>query len=380
MRDKSAEHDDSYIDPLGQDFMNSVLEAVLEGRNSDLSDEKLADLITEAFPVGLASAAEHLVGVLDKQAPDQLRAMRKQQQGFEKRLRKHWGTALDQYQILWACMQEQGSVFNDRRGPENDPLQGALAGIHSKACRVAWEVHTMLEGGLAMGALARCRTLHEMAVTASILVNWQGPAPVLIPDLAERFTARATVVSYKDALEYQRNATALQVAPFTPREIADLKGARDDVVTRFGPLINKKDYGWATGVGGRREPTFADLESTSGLGHLRSYYKWASHEVHADAKGMAANIVSNGYNQVLLTGPSNMGLAAPGQSALISLFQITTSMLVRGGQESGPSTVIGLQAVQSMLDRVCDEFASGERAVRAGGERRMRRLDRDSGS
>lgn len=365
MSDEGEERNSPYIDPLDQGFMKSLVEAVIEGRDSDLSDGELGDQISEGLPDAFARAAEHLVGVLDGQAPERLRAMRKQQRGFERRLRKHWGTALDRYQILWVCMQEQGGVFNDRRGPENDPLQGALAGIHAKACRVAWEVHTMLEGGLAMGALARCRTLHEMAVIASILVDWQGPAPVLIPDLAERFTARAAVISYKDALEYQRNATARQVVPFTPSEIADLGRVRDDVVARFGPLIGKKDYGWATGVDGHRAPTFADLESASGLSHLRSYYKGASHEVHADAKGVAANIVSNGYGQVLLTGPSNMGLADPGQSALISLFQITTSMLVRGGQEFGPSTVIGMQAVQSMLDRACDEFASGERAVRA---------------
>lgn len=373
---EGAEQDSTPTSSLDFEFMEFLAKALLQGQDDEVTVEDLVEAFRTGLPVGLDEAAQDLVGVLDGRAPKRLRAMRKQQQGFEKRLRKHWGSALDQYQILWVCLQEQGSDFNDRRGPENDPLQGALAGLHAKACRVAWEVHTLLHGGLAMGALARCRTLHEMAVLTSVLVNWQGPGPVLIPDLVERFNARAAIVTYKDALEYQRNAADLKVVPFTPSEMAEMEKAKDDVVARFGPLINKKDYGWATGVGGCKEPSFADLESASGLGHLRSYYKWASHEVHADAKGVFANVVNSGYGNVLLTGPSNVGLSDPGQSALISLSQITTFLLVRGGQTPGPKTVIGMQAVLKMLNRACDSFAAGERAVKAAGERAMRRRDR----
>lgn len=350
----------SFPDPLDHEFFQSLLDAWRRERGENVDEEDFDAFLTTGFSEGIAEATDRLVETLDKRAPRQLHLMRKQQRAFEKRLRNHWGPALDQYRILWVCMQEQGSAFNDRWQSDDDALAAALVGLHAKACRVAWEVLTLLYGGFAMGALARCRTLHEMAVIASILGDWHGPGPVLIPDLAERFAARAAVVSFKDALEYQRNAAALCAVPFTPSEMAEIERESKDAIARFGPLLSKKDYGWASGVGGKREPHFADLEVTAGLSHLRSYYKWASHEVHADATGVAANVVSHGDGQALLVGPSNVGLADPGQSALISLHQITATMLVDGGQSPGPTALIGLQAVSQMLDRACASFADAE--------------------
>lgn len=374
------EPDRQPLDPLDEAFYLSVLEDALSAErlqpDADLDPAQVETLLAGGLPQAFENATANLMDVLGKQAPQQLRVMRQQQRRFERRLRKRWGTALDQYRILWQCMQEQGSTFNFARGPGDDPLGSALVGLHAKACRVAWEVHTLLSAGLGMGALARCRTLHEMAVLTSVLADWHGPAPVLIPDLAERFAARGHVIAYKDALEYQRNAATIDHEPFTDDEMDAFKRDRDAVVARFGKLIAKRDYGWATGVGGFEQPTFADLETVAGLAHLRSYYKWASHEVHADAHGIAANLITHNGGQALLAGPSNVGLADPGQSALISLHQITTTMLVHGGSTPGPMTLVGLQAVQAMLDRARHEFAEVERAIRRDEERLTRRRQR----
>jgi len=44
--------------------------------------------------------------------------------------------------------------------------------------------------------------------------------------------------------------------------------------------------GWASDALGKKRVTFADLESKGQLDHFRPYYKMASHNVHAGAKGI----------------------------------------------------------------------------------------------
>lgn len=68
---------------------------------------------------------------------------------------------------------------------KQDYLFEALTGLHARACRVAVEIHHLLAGGFPMGALARCRTLHEIAVTMMILADFGCMDEH--PDLAERF-------------------------------------------------------------------------------------------------------------------------------------------------------------------------------------------------
>jgi hypothetical protein len=104
------------------------------------------------------------------------------------------------------------------------------------------------------------------------------------------------------------------------------------------------------------------------VSHLRSYYRWASHEVHADAQGLAHNVIERGGVEYLHTGRINIGIADPGQMALISLQQITSTLLL-SGDAPAPRDIYAMHAVNLLVDKACDAFAAAEEAVAAGEER-----------
>jgi hypothetical protein len=63
--------------------------------------------------------------------------------------------------------------------------------------------------------------------------------------------------------------------------------------------------------------------------HMRSYYKLASNNVHANPKGVFYRLgLSRFDEEILLAGPSNTGLADPANGTLSSICQITTSFLL----------------------------------------------------
>ena len=64
-----------------------------------------------------------------------------------------------------------------------------------------------------------------------------------------------------------------------------------------------------------------------GLDHFRPYYKLASHNVHANPKGMLFRLGSPPDAELLIAGPSIYGIADPGHETAISLLQITTNVL-----------------------------------------------------
>ena len=61
---------------------------------------------------------------------------------------------------------------------------------------------------------------------------------------------------------------------------------------------------------------------------MRPYYKWASQNVHAGAKGISNRIgLCEATEDLLLVGQSNSGMTDPAHSSAISLTQVTTVLL-----------------------------------------------------
>jgi hypothetical protein len=60
---------------------------------------------------------------------------------------------------------------------------------------------------------------------------------------------------------------------------------------------------------------------------MRPYYKLASHNVHAEPKGAFFRLGLINQSEVLLAGPSNFGLADPGQNTALSLTFITSALV-----------------------------------------------------
>ena len=218
-------------------------------------------------------------------------------------------------------------------------------------------------------ALARQRTLHELAVTALFIKKHE-------QDTTWRYWLYNTIESYKAALQYEQYCKKLGYEPHDPAELDKLRSERNALVTRFG-AVYKEQYGWAAqALGKSKGISFADIEKDVQLDHLRPYYRMASHGVHANSKGLIFDIGSPeldipGYKKTPLAGASNAGLADPGQLALISLNQCTATFLTL---KSDLETVMKLQVLNSFVQEVCHTFVEIQHDLEREEEERITAL------
>jgi hypothetical protein len=136
------------------------------------------------------------------------------------------------------------------------------------------------------------------------------------------------------------------------------------------------DYGWASGLGGRKKPSFATLEGAVDLSHLRPEFRAASHEIHADSEGLRSNLSARGDANYPLSGPTNAGLSRPGLLALIYLYQVTTTM---SAAYPDVDDQVFVRAIGLLLDEACVTFDAAERALERAEEELQERL-RQKGS
>jgi len=291
-------------------------------REHDL-DEVLAslpDVVKQYVTVHADLAYDHLL----RRTRPRIREIRAIARGFEKRLYRRWKRGLDLLEVYLLLASEVGDLFNDTYRPEaartDDYVFEALIRLQARAVQVGREVLTLLRGGFADGAHARWRTAHEVAVVANFLRS-KGP------ETARRYLEHEVVESYKAMVQYDEYADRLQCEHYPAEERAQLAAMRDSLCTRYGQEF-EGDYGWAAEALSRRRPRFSDIEKASGLGHLRPYYRMASHNVHAGAKGIMFHLgVADGAD-VVLAGPSNWGLASPADGVARSVLQATIALLV----------------------------------------------------
>ncbi|EGQ1522119.1 hypothetical protein I2P91_002663 [Staphylococcus aureus] len=104
-----------------------------------------------------------------------------------------------------------------------------------------------------------------------------------------------------------------------------------DVLKQHGDEFSKP-YSWAKELFPKKSRIyFSDLEKMAGIDHLSIYYKQASYHIHASPTGIynsLGSIKDEKIRQIgYIFGPSNYGLSIPGQLTLISMIQISISLL-----------------------------------------------------
>ena len=359
-------------------MMKTILERVAKKATEEQLDEeqikKLIDAAIKAVTTdGLKNASASLADTLRQQIPEMIAQERTMQEGFEQRLYDRWKKALDLYIAINLLTRESGEAFVKQHQAQavkdKDLVFGVLMRIHVRACQTASAVGVLLKSGFARDALARQRTLHELACTASF-IRKHGQ------ETAERFWLHNTIESYKGALQYEQYYERLGYAPQDPAKLDQLRLQRDALIARFGTVFNEQ-YGWAAmALGKSRGVTFADIEENVHLDHQRPYYRMASHGVHANPKGLIFDIGHPaldipGYKKTVFAGASNAGLADPGQAALISLNQCTATFLTH---KNDLDTLMKLQVLDSFVREACQAFIEIHRDLMREEEERIKAM------
>ncbi|MBI3450763.1 MAG: hypothetical protein HY049_17850 [Acidobacteria bacterium] len=315
----------------------------------------ILDGVPAAFETISDSRSTEILQALEKKWRRESRRQDREMAGFRRRLRRTWIVPLSLLELHVHLAYEIGDGISratrSAGSCANPHLAEVLARLHARACQVASEVCVLLGHGFADGAMARWRTLHEMTVTAVFILS-AGDG------MAERYLAHGQVEAYKAATQYQAHAKALGCAPLSENELDRVREARDEVIARFGKAF-ASDYGWASESLRNSEPKFIDIERAVGVDCLRPYYKLASQQVHATPRGLLFKLGLL-RDEALLAGPSNLGLADPGQHTALSLTQITATLTPL---HATLDSIIAVKVLTQLSAKIETSFVDVDRAI-----------------
>lgn len=333
-------------------FWHRIAEA-LKNSGKEIPDEEITQVVQELISKVIPESADSLLKRLKSEGPRMLKEKRKFEKEFEKRHFQRWRKPIDLLETFLVMALEAGAEFNkefrDEASKTSNYKFDVLRRLHARGCRIVSEILSLLKHGFADGAYARWRTLHEIAcISFFILEHGQ--------DVAKRFLQYEAIVSYRQALAYQKHCRELQHEPLSETELAEIKKAHDDLCEIYGKEFRRDyPYGWVPKKILKKR-SFAEIEKHVNLDRLRPYYNMACYNIHSGPKGILFKlglIQDRSKKELLLAGPSNFGLADPGQSAAISLFQITTCLLSIKPTMTG---LVTIKAMQNLVPGICEAF------------------------
>lgn len=280
----------------------------------------------EQYEPMVREAAENIANMLYKYLtvswPSEYEAQEAEIAEFKGRLERRWGKALAKLRMLLTIVREwTGGAFerwqHAKAAGKKSHLADVMLRLIVRACQVTDEIIVLLESGLADAAMARWRTLHEIAIVSAVIAKYG-------EEIAERYVYYQIVESWSAIRSYERDHTDLGFKPIPKKLTEKVRRDHDKAVKRFGERF-KEENGWAAGhlkLTVKERITFARLEQEVDEQYMRSPYRFASYNVHSSPKGIYVKLGNLNDPEKYLAGKSNAGLADPGQHAAVSLSQI----------------------------------------------------------
>ena len=336
----------------------------------DLTPDKELDALVnrrlEATRSAVASAAQKLSKDTFGSYRDWAnRAAERNEEGlaqFRIRLLKKWKVPFKKLAAFTTACSFHAQQFMEEVAlvdGEGKKLPAKLAGLfllHARACIVIGEIQQLLRSGFADGAMARWRTLHEIAVITEFIAS----AKEIV---AQSYLDYQDIEGYRAAFLYKQYQDRLGMESIDD-DIEALQRRRDQLVRRYGPVF-EEEYGWAAASFGGKPPRFSAIEKYVCLDHLRPYYKMASQQTHATSKGAAFRLGllddTRQGRDIMLAGPTNTGFTDPAQLASLSMLQITTCLLER---RATLDRMVAMSHLTKMQDKIASQFWRVEQRIR----------------
>lgn len=308
---------------LTRDFFK-LLEKKVSELSGSIDEGKITKTIEDLIPNIIPDIAKSVKETLLSDSQIMLEERREEFSEFCERNYKRWQPAFDLFETFIVICTEAGENFNNSYRPKavkkNDIVFDVVVRHHARACHIAQEIMCLLKSGFADGAHSRWRTLHEVTATAMFVEKHKR-------ECAERFYWHDVYESYKSMLQHRKYEHKLQEKGPTNEELGECKEIYDQLIEKYGKSF-KQPYGWASHIITRKWIKFADIEQDVELDYWRPYYKWASQNIHAGAKGINNRLgLCEATEDILLVGQSDSGMTDPAHSTAISLAQITTTLL-----------------------------------------------------
>ncbi|TDF35132.1 hypothetical protein EYS14_22410 [Alteromonadaceae bacterium M269] len=303
-----------------EEQLRPLIEAILSQLPKDV--QKLADNFDDFVDDSIESLTEDISEKLCEAMIKNLNNVDLEQDFFNESARAEieqtWKKPLRLLLQLITTVDDVLINIINRKPPENNKNE-ALVRLLSRAIQITREVFTLLKAGFADGAQARWRSLHELSVIVSILVDNS-------EDTSSRYLRHEGVETYKAALLFNENATKFSTGLIPAEEFYKIKGRYDFLIKKYGKAY-KKEYGWASHLTRNDNTTFRDLENLADLDVLRVRYKSASSNIHTNPSALFERRGLYRGEQALLIANSVIGLSEPGELSALSLTQIVIDIL-----------------------------------------------------
>lgn len=278
--------------------------------------------------------------------------------GFRDRLQLRWEKPLGQLGMLLTMVREWCQQIHARSQSERmargHKTRNLTIRMLARGCQIADEILCLLQNGFADGAMARWRTLHEIAVVAAILLQYGD-------EITERYIEHQYVESKRALEKYNACAPSLGYRAMSAAAQNKIHKQYDRVTAAYGKSF-KSDYGWAAHHLAKDRPTFADLEVAAGRAEMRSHYQMGNDNIHAGIKSMYVRLGLVGGYDGLLSGRSNAGFTEPGQNTAHTLTQL--AVLVCGSQPTFDDNVVSMMLC-ALRDEIPRSFARVDAKIEA---------------
>lgn len=338
---------------------NNLTISISQSETDDLLDrihEFLDRGLHEVITSTVKQSAIDLKKQLKNQWPERHIFDKTELWGFKERLDLRWAKGLNPLRILLLSSREIGERYAEKllrsKAKSGISKRNVILLLHMRASQVCLEVLTLLEAGLADGALARWRTLHEVSIVA-FLVDKFGD------DLAERYLDHDAVAMQRSVENELKHAEGDGLRPVSMTEEKAVRRDYDEVIALYGKEF-ARPYGWAAKHLALKNPTFQDLERAIGREALPPSYKWSSYKVHAGVSGLLRNLGSLTEEPSALSGASNAGIETPATYTAFTMTQITSLLF---GKSTTMETQIEMMCLCLLRDEVAKECKTAARKL-----------------
>jgi len=358
----ARDEDDHFTWTSGEDDSGELKNITLSFDAKDAAEiEASVDKVLSDFPAimqkALTESGELLFRQLRTEWEHEGARQRLETDAFRERLEERWGEGLMLLRMLLTCCREIGASAHKSLGRSKKVATAyrrhVLCRLHARTCQVAEEVITLMENGLADGAMARWRTLHELAVVAAVIAAGDD-------SLAERYLDHDAVDLKKQADDHDLTLAPLGHPPVAKATRRALEKTYVQAIAKHGPDFGSP-YGWAAEAVGKKRPTFRDLQKAADHASQSAAYKIASHTIHAGARGVFFRLSDLNNSGAPIAGRCNAGLAEPGGATASALTEITGWLL---GDRLSFERLVELECVLKIRDAAPIAFEKADRRLR----------------
>lgn len=320
-------------------IINEKLKQIMNDEKT-VKEEDLEKLFEKLYSSEvIEKISDPIYQTLIQTAPQMVEEDRLLTQEFESRLQQRWLTAFynlssviklseeTAMDIIDEYMETKATSINKQDEYQVSIVFDVLLKLYSKAITLSKEILLLLKSGYSDGAMSRWRSLHECNIYFSILsLNYNNRK--FTENIVYKYLDYSKIEKYQELMKYQKIDEEFKI---NSDDYKMIKSDYCDVLKQHGDEFSKP-YSWAKELFPKKSRIyFSDLEKMAGIDHLSIYYKQASYHIHASPTGIYNNLGSIKDEKIrqigYIFGPSNYGLSIPGQLTLISMIQISISLL-----------------------------------------------------